>query len=215
MYVKICGITQLEQGLAIAKMGASCLGFICVPSSPRYIDSKQIRLITDKLPFSVDRVGVFMGVSVDTSVDEICQVVRQSGLSGIQLHGNESPEFCREIKTKLPDRQLIKALNIRSPQELTRVDAYSNYVDAILLDAYDPKLAGGTGKTLDWQMLASFRPPCPWWLAGGLSPENIMNALSQVSPDGVDVSSGVERSPGDKDLERVKNFIEAVKKSND
>jgi phosphoribosylanthranilate isomerase len=207
MYVKICGITQLEQGLAIADIGADCLGFICVPSSPRYIDAKQIRLITDQLPTNVDRVGVFMG----SSFDEICQVVRQTGLSGVQLHGNESVAFCDEIKMKLPDRKLIKALNIRSEQELSVVDAYSVYVDAILLDAYDPKLAGGTGKTLDWSMLTSFRPRCAWWLAGGLSPENIAIALSQVSPDGVDVSSGVERSPGVKDLARVKSFIEAIR----
>jgi phosphoribosylanthranilate isomerase len=206
MYVKICGITQLEQGIAIAHMGADCLGFICVPASPRFIDSKQIRLITDKLPDRIERVGVFMNVGVD----EVCQVAQQAGLSGIQLHGSESLEFCREIKTKLPDRKLIKALNIRSPQELSVVDAYSEYVDVILLDAYDPKLAGGTGKTLDWSMLTSFHPSCAWWLAGGLSPENIAIALSQISPDGVDVSSGVERSAGDKDLDKVKRFLDAI-----
>jgi phosphoribosylanthranilate isomerase len=207
MYVKICGITQLEQGIAIADMGADCLGFICVPASPRFIDSKQIRLVTDKLPDRIERVGVFMNVSVD----EVCQVAEQAGLSGVQLHGSESLEFCSEIKTKLPDRKLIKALNIRSPQELSVADAYSEYVDVILLDAYDPKLAGGTGKTLDWSMLTSFRPRCAWWLAGGLSPENIAIALSQISPDGVDVSSGVERSAGDKDLDKVKRFLDAIR----
>lgn len=207
MYVKICGITKPEQGIAIAELGADGLGFICVPSSPRYVDSEQIRLMTYRLPSSVDRVGVFL----DADISEICQVVQQGGLNGVQLHGNESPQFCYQLKMELPQIKIIKAFSISRKEGLGQVNFYSNWVDVVLLDAYDPKLAGGTGKTLDWEMINEFKPNCPWWLAGGLSPENITMALAQVHPQGIDLSSGVERSPGDKDLARVQQLLELVK----
>ncbi len=208
MYIKICGITKPEQGVALAELGVDGLGFVCVPSSPRYVDSEQIRVITYRLPSTLDRVGVFL----DASVQEITQVVRQSGLTGIQLHGNESPQFCYQLKSELPDIKVIKALNIKIKEALGQADFYSNWVDVILLDAYDPKLAGGTGKTIDWSMLEDFRPSCPWWLAGGLSTTNITEALHRTKPQGVDLSSGVERSPGDKDLDKVQQFINLVQK---
>ena len=207
MYVKICGITKSDQAEAIAEMGVSALGFICVPNTPRYIDPAQIRIVTNALPASVDRVGVFL----DASMAEICQVVRSTGLNCVQLHGGESPEFCHAFKSAIPKIKLIKALRIRSQESLKQVDNYCAGVDAVLLDAYDPKLAGGTGKTINWEMLKDFRPNCPWWLAGGLSPENVAIALQHLQPDGIDVSSGVEIAPGNKDLDRVRQLLEAVR----
>jgi phosphoribosylanthranilate isomerase len=206
MYVKICGITKLEQATEIAKMGISALGFICVPNTPRYIDPAQIRLITNMLPSQVDRVGVFL----DASMTEVSQIVQSTGLNCVQLHGTESPEFCRVFKSTIPNVKLIKAFRIRSKDILEQVDDYCAWVDAILLDAYDPKLAGGTGKTLNWEMLRDFRPNCPWWLAGGLSPDNVAIAL-QHQPDGIDVSSGVEISPGNKDIDRVRQLLNTVR----
>jgi phosphoribosylanthranilate isomerase len=205
MYVKICGITKSEQALAIAEMGIDALGFICVPNTPRYVDPDRIRLITNLLPASVDRVGVFL----DASMAEICQVVESTGLNCVQLHGNESPEFCAVFRSTIPNVKLIKALRIRSQASLAQVEDYYTWIDAILLDAYDPKLAGGTGKTINWETLSDFQPNCPWWLAGGLSPENVAIALQHLQPDGIDVSSGVEISPGNKDSDRVRQLLKA------
>ena len=207
MYIKICGITKLEQAQSIAKMGANALGFICVPSSPRYIGAIEISQITSSLDSNLDLVGVFL----NTSMAEICQTVEQAGLNAVQLHGDESPEFCQQLRSQLvhikPKVKLIKALRVKNQAGLAVAQLFADGVDVILLDAYDPHMAGGTGKTLDWRMLREFQPSCDWWLAGGLSPDNVANAIAMVCPSGVDVSSGVERSAGDKDLSKVQQFM--------
>lgn len=205
MYIKICGITKLDQAQAIAQMGVNALGFICVPSSPRYISASAIAHITASL--NLDLVGVFL----NASAHEINQTVTQGGLNAVQLHGDESPEFCHQLRSHLDQIKLIKALRIRNQADLAQAQLFSNLVDAILLDAYDPQMAGGTGKTLDWQMLRDFQPNCDWWLAGGLSPDNVAEAIALVNPNGIDVSSGVERSAGDKDLIKVQNFLTIAK----
>jgi phosphoribosylanthranilate isomerase len=199
MRVKICGITQPEQGAAIAHLGATALGFICVPTSVRYVEPSQIQQIIQRLPREVDRIGVF----ANATQDKIQAIVTDTGLSGIQLHGEESPEFCQQLRQLLPHIELIKALRIKTVESLSDVDAYLDCIDTLLLDAYHPQQLGGTGKALDWQAIGGFHPPLPWLLAGGLTPENILVALKQLTPTGIDLSSGVERSPGDKDLEKV------------
>jgi len=213
MYIKICGITKLDQAQAIAQMGVEALGFICVPTSPRYISAITIGQITSSLISTPPDSGLdLIGVFLNASVSEICQTVAQSGLTAVQLHGDESPEFCDQVRSQLitakPKIKLIKALRVKDQTGLEKAHLFSNVVDAILLDAYDPHMAGGTGKTLDWQMLRDFRPSCDWWLAGGLSPENVADAIALVCPDGLDVSSGVERSAGDKDIAKVEKFIQ-------
>ncbi len=212
--VKICGITQIDQGRAIAQLGADALGFICVSESPRYVSSNQIGQIVEALPRDAtgklvcDRVGVF----VNASPAQIRVTVEQGRLNTVQLHGTESPEFCAHLYEHLPPgTQIIKALRIRQPDDLHQATLYEAEVDMLLLDAYHPTAFGGTGKTLDWQQLRQFRPHCPWLLAGGLSADNVQTALSLVRPDGIDLSSGVERSPGDKDLEQVKQLFHALK----
>lgn len=207
MRVKICGITQAEQAVAIAEMGASALGFICVPSSPRYVSPQQIRAIVAQLPQPpLDRIGVF----ADAPLEEICQTVAIADLSGVQLHGQESPQFCLRLRAALPGIELIKALRIRDPAALEPVGSYAEGVDTLLLDAYHPQALGGTGQTWDWSRLEPDQLPCPWFLAGGLTPENILAALQQVQPNGIDLSSGVERSPGDKDLGRVRQLFQQL-----
>ncbi len=206
MYIKICGITKLDQAQAIAQMGISALGFICVPSSPRYVSASAIANLTASL--DLDLVGVFL----NASAREIDQIVTRGGLNAVQLHGDESPEFCHQLRSQVNSKiKLIKALRVRNQADLAQAQLFSNLVDAILLDAYDPQMAGGTGKTLDWQMLRDFQPNCDWWLAGGLSPNNVAEAIAQVSPTGIDVSSGVERSPGDKDLAKIEKFLAIAK----
>ena len=211
--VKICGITQADQGRAIAHLGATALGFICVAGTPRYAAPQQIRAIVDQLPQDlttgqpIDRVGVFL----DASLLEICQTVATAGLNSVQLHGSESPEFCQKLRVALPDVEIIKALRIKVPEALSQADLYQNGVDALLLDAYHPTLLGGTGETLDWSTLRSFRPVCPWLLAGGLNSENVLEALKAATPDGIDLSSGVENAPGDKNLEQVAKLFDQLR----
>ncbi|MDP5017737.1 phosphoribosylanthranilate isomerase [Anabaena sp. UHCC 0187] len=199
MRVKICGITQPQQSLAIASLGATALGFICVPSSPRYVTIAQIQAAIAPLSPNIDKIGVF----ANTTISEIIQIVKESGLTGVQLHGEETPEFCHQLRQSLPQVEIIKALRVRSLEHLQTTTHYTDYVDTLLLDAYHPQQLGGTGQTLDWQMLQRFSPSLPWFLAGGLTPDNILTALSQINPNGIDLSSGVEHSPGNKNLDKV------------
>ena len=207
MRVKICGITQIKQGQEIAALGATSLGFICVEQSPRYVTPAKIRATADNLPKEIDKVGVF----ANHSLAEITQVVEQAHLTAVQLHGQESPEFCLQLRQAIsPDMELIKAFRIKSAQSLESTAAYVDCVDTLLLDAYHPQMLGGTGKTINWQDLAEFKPDIPWMLAGGLTPDNIKEALARLQPDGIDLSSGVERSPGDKDLAKVAQLFQVI-----
>lgn len=206
MRVKICGITKPEQGQAIAQLGATALGFICVQASPRYVTPQQIRAVIEQLQLPVDRVGVF----ANSTIEEIHQVVAEAGLNAVQLHSYESLDFCQQLRQVLPSVEIIKAFRVKTLDCLTQAETYVNYVDTLLLDAYHPQMLGGTGKTLDWTALQQFNPPCPWLLAGGLTPDNIVEALRKLQPSGIDLSSGVERSPGDKDLEQVAQLFEQL-----
>ncbi|AKG21150.1 phosphoribosylanthranilate isomerase [Calothrix sp. 336/3] len=206
MRVKICGITQPEQGEAIATLGATAIGFICVPTSPRYVCNSQIEQIVNKLPENIDKIGVF----ANSTPEAITHTVLQTGMTAVQLHGEETPEFCQQLRQLLPQTEIIKALRIRHGEDIAKTDTYHLCVNTLLLDAYHPQQLGGTGKTLDWRTLEEFRPPLPWFLAGGLTPDNILDALAQVQPDGIDLSSGVERSPGDKDLQKVEKLFEKL-----
>jgi phosphoribosylanthranilate isomerase len=197
--VKICGITEPEQGKAIAALGADALGFICVHQSPRFIDAGGIQQVTQVLPEAVAKIGVFM----DADPDWLLRVVDVGGLTGVQLHGIESVEDCARLRDRCPDLELIKAFRVRSDWELEMAAEYATVVDWLLLDAYHPEMGGGTGKTLDWDTLQSFQPTKPWFLAGGLRPDNVAIALQRTRPQGIDLSSGVERSPGQKDLAAV------------
>jgi phosphoribosylanthranilate isomerase len=200
MRVKICGITQPQQSLAIASLGATALGFICVPSSPRYVTIAQIQAAIAPLSQNIDKIGVF----ANTTIAEISQIVTKSGLTGIQLHGEETPEFCQQLRQSLPEVEIIKAIRVRSLEHLQTTTNYNDYVDTLLLDAYHPQQLGGTGQTLNWHKLnQEFSPSLPWFLAGGLTADNILTALSHIQPSGIDLSSGVEHSPGNKDLHKV------------
>lgn len=207
--VKICGITKPDQGQEIAQLGAHALGFICAAQSPRYVSPEQIRAIVKRLPINsltgqpVDRIGVF----VNASIREICQTATIAKLNGLQLHGHESPEFCRQLRLTLPNTEIIKALRVRTPEVLQQASLYKDSVNTLLLDAYHPNVLGGTGKTLNWSILRDFRPGIPWFLAGGLTPDNVLDALAQVQPSGIDLSSGVESAPGDKDLLQVSRLF--------
>lgn len=206
MRVKICGITSLEQGSAIAQLGANALGFICVKKSPRYLSPDNIAAITPYLPPQVSRIGVF----ANTNAAEIISIVQQTHLTAVQLHGEETKEDCNKLRSQLPNIELIKAIRVKSADSLQHLETYAPFVDTFLLDAYDPKQLGGTGKAFNWEYLQDFNPPRPWFLAGGLTPDNIQEALAIATPNGIDLSSGVETSPGNKDLGLVKALLQAV-----
>jgi phosphoribosylanthranilate isomerase len=206
MRIKICGIRDPQQGQAIAASGATALGFICVQSSERYVNVEQIQSVVTKLPPNIDKIGVF----ANATPTEVASISNNSSLTGVQLHGNESPDYCQQLRKIVPDIEIIKALRIRNLDDLNNAALFTDYVDTFLLDAYHPQQLGGTGQTLDWKMLLEFNPGRPWFLAGGLTPDNILSALSQIKPDGIDLSSGVERAPADKDLEKVAKLFEKL-----
>ena len=209
MRIKICGITQSARGNEIVRLGATALGFICVERSPRYVTPQKIKTIVADLAFPADTIGVF----ADAEISEIKEIVSLTGITGVQLHGAESPQFCQQLKNELPPGiEIIKAFRIKNKESLANTAIYTEYVDTLLLDAYHPQMLGGTGHTLDWSDLQQFQPSIPWILAGGLTSDNVATALRQLKPDGIDLSSGVERSPGDKDLGKVTQLFQVLKK---
>jgi phosphoribosylanthranilate isomerase len=204
--IKICGITQIDQGRLIAQLGATDLGFICVAASPRYVAPLQLAELVPPLTAHANCVGVF----ADVDIKKILAVQAIAGFGSIQLHGQESIQYCAELQRQLPGREIIKAWRVRIAEDLAVIQAYSSCVDVLLLDAYHPDALGGTGHTLPWPKLLDFRPGIPWFLAGGLNPQNISIALDQLHPQGVDLSSGVEISPGVKDLNLVAALFAAI-----
>jgi phosphoribosylanthranilate isomerase len=207
MRIKICGITRLDQARSILDLGISTIGFICVESSPRFIDPSMIGHIIENLAQEKSYVGVFANSCLKT----IVKTVELGQLNAVQLHGQEDPQFCQHIKDQLPEIELIKAFRIKDRNTLENFKIYYDLVDTLLLDAYHPQLLGGSGQTIDWQTLQDFTPPIPWLLAGGLNCENVTRALNQLKPDGIDLSSGVENSPGDKNLAKIRELLENLK----
>jgi len=199
--IKICGITNIEDGLAAATAGADALGFVFHPASPRYVTPGRVREIIGSLPSGVCTVGVF----VNLAASEVLQIAELCRLDFIQLHGGETGEYCR----RFPRERLIKALSFRSEDEFSMIADYP--VRAFLVDSHDPLRLGGTGKTCDWNLAGKAAALYPLILAGGLSEENIIAALEAVRPLAVDISSGVEVQPGKKDHEKIRSVIAAVR----
>lgn len=206
MRLKICGITQVQQAIAIVNLGVDTLGFICVKQTPRYIEPEQIKNILQELPPEILTVGVF----VNEQIERIIEIVKQTGLTSIQLHGEETPTNCQQLKETLPNIEIIKAFRYQNQESLAHLESYLPVIDTILLDAYQAGSYGGTGKQLKWEDLTDFRPSRPWLLAGGLKPHNVLQAVNTVPCDGLDLSSGVEISPGNKDLAKIQQLCEIL-----
>ena len=203
--VKICGITIKEQALAIAALNVDALGFILYQKSPRYIKPNKIRSIINVLPPFVKTVGVF----VNESIADLTEIMLQSGLDLAQLSGDESPDYCRQ----LPENGIswIRSFRIRDPADLDQTALFpANY---ILLDAWSDKDFGGTGKTFDWHIIDQLPDRYEIILAGGINLENVEKAIKSVQPYGIDVSSGVEESPGVKSIEKVKALLKRIRMS--
>jgi len=214
MIVKICGITNLEDALAAVDAGAAALGFNFYPPSPRYIEPRLARDIIEQLqaviPLPVGGVRggtklLTVGVFVNESPRAIEELALEAGVAALQLHGDESPENCRALK----DRFVIKALAVKD--DFDPLSAREYPVEAIMLDAFSRKLRGGTGQTIDWSIARRTRELVPkLFLAGGLSPENVAEAIRAVEPFAVDACSALEVQPGKKDHDRVRAFVKAA-----
>ena len=202
MLVKICGITRLEDAKAAVDAGATALGFVFWPGSPRAVDPHRARTITASLPPFVTAVGVF----ADQPAEYVNEVASLAQLGAVQLHGGESADYIATMS-----RPVVKAVAVRDGLDLdaARIDVWPSRV-VVLLDAHDPVRKGGTGRTVDWSVAAAIARRRPIVLAGGLTADNVGDAIARVRPFGIDVSSGVEAAPGIKDHGRIKALFEAV-----
>lgn len=201
--VKICGITNVDDALAAVAAGAGALGFNFYKPSPRYITPQSAREIIEQLPASVLTVGVFV------NDEATARIAAEAGVAALQLHGDESPSYCRE----LADRYVIKTLAVSNDFDIGVIKSYE--VEAIMLDTSDGKLRGGTGRVFDWSLASEVSRLVPkLFLAGGLSPENVEEAIATVHPYAVDACSALEDRPGKKNEERMRAFIKAVRSVN-
>ena len=208
LFVKICGITRPQDAELAAGLGASALGFVFWPNSPRYVSAQTVKVMTANVPAGVLKVGVF----VDQPVADVARMMDEAGVDIAQLHGNESPGYCRELTRQHLasgfSRSLIKAIGIEGNGS-TKIDGFDPDV-VFLVDAHDPARFGGTGKTVNWDSAREIAAARRTILAGGLNAANIKLAVRSVRPYGVDVSSGVESAPGVKDPNRLRTFFEAL-----
>lgn len=202
-FVKICGITSVEDGVAAAEAGADALGFMFYPGSKRHVPPALAGEIIRELPPFVARVGVF----VNAPRDEIDRAVQEAGLDWVQLHGEESREFAWELAPRV-----VKAFRVKNADSLAALEAYP--AQAYLLDSFVEGQHGGTGARFNWDLaLEARRYGKPILLAGGLTPENVAMAVARARPFGLDVSSGVESAPGVKDPDKMARFVAAAREA--
>jgi len=202
--LKVCGVTSFEDARAAIDCGAEYLGFNFYPKSPRYIAPQPARAIIEQLPSDIVSVGVFVN---ESRPEDVVEILRVSGARMAQLHGDEPPDYCASVGAE----RVIKALRIGDDFDARRVLGYP--AAAILLDAFDAKLYGGTGKTANWAMAREAAKLTKIFLAGGLSPENIVEAIRAVEPFAVDVNSGVESAPGRKDASKLQRLKEEMERA--
>jgi phosphoribosylanthranilate isomerase len=199
--IKICGITNLEDALLVAKLGADALGFIFYAKSPRMVAPETAREIIAQLPPFVAAVGVF----VDEEAAVVQELAAQVGLDWVQLHGQESSEYCRGL-----GRKVIKGFRIKDEKSLLELEPYRDAVQVFLLDTYKKGQAGGTGEIFDWHLARQAKQYGPIILAGGLTSENVAQAIATAGPAAVDAASGIEAAPGKKDPAKLRAFFRAV-----
>ena len=193
--LKVCGITSLDDALMCVECGAAYLGFNFYPKSLRYIEPASARVIIERLPAHIEYVGVFVN---EPTPEDVLRIMKESGVTIAQLHGDEKPDYCAAVGSE----RVIKALRVGPDFYPKQVLDYPAM--AILLDAYDKRLYGGTGKTVAWDVAREAAQYTTLFLAGGLSPDNIVEAVQAVAPFAVDVNSGVESAPGVKDAAKLK-----------
>ena len=202
--IKICGITNKIDAIRAAERGVEMLGFVFYKESKRYVEPMTVEDIVNELPPSMGKVGVF----VDEEIKKVNKAAENASLNILQFHGDETPEYCASFRGRY---KVIKAFRLKDIKDLKRINDYD--VDFYLFDTYKSDSIGGTGETFDWKILKDFEVLKPVILSGGLNPENVSRAIKEIVPYGVDVSTGVEASPGRKSAELMKRFVEKVRKA--
>ncbi len=196
--VKVCGITNLRDAEEAVRNGADALGFVFYKHSPRKVSVETAKKIIERIPPFIERVGVF----VNEKKQRVKDIIKSCGLTAVQFHGDETPGYCSSFK----DIKVIKAIRVKDKKSLKIISAF-NKADAILLDTFDEKRFGGTGRSFDWRLIKRSVKNRPIILAGGLTPDNVAIAIKKVQPYAVDVSSGIESRPGKKDHSLMKAFF--------
>lgn len=210
--VKICGITSIEQALKVAELGTNAIGIISVDESPRYVSpekKKEIFKTLKNLYPKIDRVSVVKNSPFDSIIKSF---LGETNETIIQLHGDEDIDYCQKLKQRIPNVGLWKAFRIKNKEDLEKIKPYENFIDAILLDSWNKETYGGSGKRIEQNYLEDISFSKPWWIAGGVSSDWIDDILEKIKPNGIDISSSVEISPGIKDLEKTKQIIREIRK---
>ena len=212
--IKICGITKTSQARSIAELKINAIGVIGVKNSPRFVPEEECMKIfneVEKVSSSIEKVLVI----ANAKLEEVkCINNRSTPPSVIQLHGNESVDYCRELKNEFPRIKIWKAFRLKAINDLENISQYEKNIDAILIDAWDDKSLGGTGNRVPIALLLNTTFKAPWILAGGISAEIIPEIFSKLRPDGIDASSRLEISPGIKDIKKVASLVREIREQN-
>ena len=212
--IKICGLTKISQARSIAELKINAIGVIGVKNSPRFVPEEECMKIfneVEKVSSSIEKVLVI----ANAKLEEVkCINNRSTPPSVIQLHGNESVDYCRELKNEFPGIKIWKAFRLKAINDLENISQYEKNIDAILIDAWDQKSLGGTGNRVPIELLLNKTFKAPWILAGGISAEIIPEIFSKLRPDGIDASSRLEISPGIKDIKKVASLVREIREQN-
>ena len=212
--IKICGITKTSQARSIAELKINAIGVIGVKNSPRFVPEEECMKIfneVEKVSSSIEKVLVI----ANAKLEEVkCINNRSTPPSVIQLHGNESVDYCRKLKNEFPGIKIWKAFRLKAINDLENISQYEKNIDAILIDSWDDKSLGGTGNRVPIELLLNKTFKAPWILAGGISAEIIPEIFSKLRPDGIDASSRLEISPGIKDIKKVASLVREIREQN-
>ena len=206
--VKICGITSVDQALQIAELGVDAIGVISIKESPRYVSPNKRKDIFQNLEKSfpnIKRVSVVKNFPLEL----ICTNTFNFE-NVIQLHGDEDLSYCKNLRKKVPQIEIWKAFRVKDREDIERIELFSNFIDIFLLDSWNNKTYGGSGIRIESKYLEGLKFSKPWLLAGGISTDWIKEILTNIKPDGIDVSSSIESSPGVKDLNKTKRLINLI-----
>ena len=209
--VKICGLTSEEQALQIAKLGVNAIGIISVEESPRYISAdikKKIFQTLERVYPKIERISVVQNCPIDLIIKNF---LGSPSETIIQLHGDEDIDYCKKIRKKIPNIGLWKAFRIKTAKDLDKIKPFEDFVDAVLLDSWNKETYGGSGEKIKSIYLNNLQFSKPWWLAGGISIKWIDEILNEIKPNGIDISSSIEVSPGLKDLKKTNEIIKYLK----
>ena len=209
--IKICGLTSVEQALQVAQLGANAIGIISVKESPRYISAEIKKKIFNSLESfypNVERVSVVKNCPIDLIIENF---LGKPSENIIQLHGDEDIDYCKKIRKRIPNIGIWKAFRIKTAKDLDKIKPFEDFVDAVLLDSWNKETYGGSGKKIKSMYLKNLKFSKPWWLAGGISIEWLDEILTDIKPDGLDISSSIEISPGLKDIKKTEEIFKFLK----